>query len=337
MPRAIHHRYDDPLDLIWLDCARAIGLRIARSDEVYASFDGHETLTLSERAHFDADDSLAQLIFHELCHALVAGKRMMLPDWGMTNLDDSDLLQEHACHRLQAALADRHGLRGLFAVTTDHRAYWDTLPIDPLGPGDDPAIPIARDGFERATEGPWAADLERALARTAALAAVMRGLALPSDSLWRTTRPIHASGFPEGGDQAKTCGACAWSHGTNRLRCRQASGRRVAPPMTACVRFEPKLDVEACGRCGACCREGFDRVELTARDLVRKRHPELVSVDGFGAHLARPGGVCVALERADEAAPYRCRVYASRPRACADFPIASDACLVARRRVGLSV
>ena len=84
---------------------------------------------------------------------------------------------------IQAALADLHGLRALFAVTTEHRVYWDALPIDPLGPGEDTAIPVARDAFERATEGPWHAALERALRRTAVLAASMRALPLPDDSL----------------------------------------------------------------------------------------------------------------------------------------------------------
>ncbi|HEY6880418.1 MAG TPA: hypothetical protein VI299_20480, partial [Polyangiales bacterium] len=115
LARTIEHRYDDPLDLIWLDCLRAVGFTLARSSEVYASFDGERTLTLSTREHFDPDDSLAQLIFHELCHALVAGPRgSKTADWGLENVDDRDLLQEHACHRLQASLGDRYGLRGLF-------------------------------------------------------------------------------------------------------------------------------------------------------------------------------------------------------------------------------
>ncbi|MET0341731.1 MAG: YkgJ family cysteine cluster protein [Polyangiales bacterium] len=341
MARVIEHRYDDPLDLVWLDCARTIGLTIARSDEVYASFDGARTLTLSTAAHFDADDSLAQLVFHELCHGLVAGKRMRRQDWGMENVDARDLLQEHACHRLQAALADAHGLRGLFAVTTEHRVYWDALPIDPLGPGDDPAIPLARDAYERATEGPWAAPIAEALTRTAKLAAVMRTLALPADSLWRTTRALHASGFPEGDHAGARCGDCAWSHAApGGVRCRQMrAGKRraLAASLRACVRFEPKLDEAACGACGACCREGFDRVELRARDVVKKRHPKLVAVDGFGAHLPRPDGSCVALTCSEPEAGYRCRIYDDRPRACADFAVGGDACLDARRRVGLSV
>ncbi|HEX5657812.1 MAG TPA: YkgJ family cysteine cluster protein, partial [Polyangiales bacterium] len=275
--------------------------------------------------HFDADDSLAQLIFHELCHALVAGPRgVKRADWGMENVDARDLLQEHACHRLQAALSDRYGLRGLFAVTTDHRSYWDTLGIDPLGPGEDEAIPVARDAFERATVGPWAATLRRALERTQALAASMRELELPADSLWRRTRPLHASGFPVG-DHGQ-CGECAWKHGT---RCRQARKGRIADDMRACVRFEPAL---ACEPCGACCREAFDRVEIGKRERVQPVLKALVVVDGFGPHLPRPQGRCVALE------PHanRCTIYEDRPRSCADFAVGGDACLTARRRVGLS-
>lgn len=325
MARTIEHRYDDPLDLIWLECLRAVGLELERSPEVYASFDGARTLTLSTREHFDADDSLAQLIFHELCHALVSGPRgLRLSDWGMENVDQRDLLQEHACLRLQAALADRYGLRGLFAVTTDHRSYWDQLGIDPLSPGDDDdAVPIARDALDRATRGPWATALRSALARTRALAAVMRELELPANSLWRRTRPLHASGFPLG-DQG-TCGECAW-HGT---RCRQAPKARVAASMQACVRFERALDCEACG---ACCRGAFDRVELRKREPVRPALKALVVVDVFGPHLPRPAQRCVAL--APDA--NRCTIYEDRPRACADFAIGGDACLVARRRVGLS-
>jgi Fe-S-cluster containining protein len=57
----------------------------------------------------------------------------------------------------------------------------------------------------------------------------------------------------------------------------------------------------------------------------------------YGLSLPRPGGLCVALEgERATAGPYRCRIYADRPRSCADFAVTSDACLEARRRVGLS-
>jgi hypothetical protein len=342
VPRRIDSRYDDPLDLVWLACARALGIEVVRSDGVYASFDGDRTLTLSTREHFDADDSLAQLILHELCHALVAGpERASRSDWGMENVDQRDLLEEHACHRLQAKLADRHGLRDFFAVTTEHRAYWDALPADPLAPGRDPAIPRAREAYARATRGPWSAPIERALEQSARIATLVRATEPGPESLWARSRALHQSGLPLGDDPALRCGDCGFSfRDAGLLRCRKTRalpehrGRRVAPEAQACTRFEPKLDAHACAQCGACCREAFDRVDVRPRDLVKKHHPQLVAVDGFGAHLARPGGRCVALEH--PGGVYRCRIYTERPRACADFEIAGDACLTARRRVGLS-
>jgi hypothetical protein len=343
MTRVVRHRYDDPLDLVWLGCARECGIEIVRSSEVYASWNGAGTLTLSTAAHFDADDSLAQLIFHELCHALVAGPAgVRRHDWGMENVDARDLLQEHACHRLQAALADRHGLRALFAVTTEHRTYWDALPVDPLAPGDDPAIALARDGLERALSGPWAGPLAAALSRSARMAELVRESGVESDALWGLTQPLHASGFPLHKDVSTRCDGCAWLYEDRGVpRCRHTRkgeherGRRVGRDAQGCVRFEASFDAAECGGCGACCRQGFDRVEVRASDLVRKRHPELVSKDGYGEHLARPGGHCVALEGGGAGA-YRCRVYAERPRSCADFAVRGDACLAARRRVGLS-
>ena len=53
--------------------------------------------------------------------------------------------------------------------------------------------------------------------------------------------------------------------------------------------------------------------------------------------VPRPNGICVGLDGNGEAAnPYRCRHYETRPKNCADFEVAGDACLLARRRVGLS-
>jgi hypothetical protein len=319
--RRIDSRYDDPLDLVWLACARELGLEVVRSDGVYASFDGERTLTLSTREHFDADDSLAQLILHEVCHALVAGpERARRSDWGMENIDARDLLDEHACHRVQAALADRHGLRDFFAVTTEHRAYWDALPADPLAPGRDPAIARAREAYARALRGPWSGPIAQALEQTARIAELVRATQPDANSLWARARALHESGLPLGDDPARRCGDCGFSFvEAGLLRCRktralpQRRGRRVSPAAQACVRFEPKLDAQACARCGACCREAFDRVDVRARDLIKRRHPQLVAVDGFGAHLARPGGSCVALEREQQG--YRCRIYAERPRA----------------------
>jgi hypothetical protein len=341
-PRAIAHRYDDPLDLVWLDAAAKLGMRVERSGAAYASWDGCSTLSVARHEDLDPDDSLAQLIFHEICHALVAGPagRSQL-DWGLDNQSERDLVFEHACHRVQAAIAARHGLRDFFAVTTEWRPYWEALPSDPIAPSDDPAVPLARAALARADAAPYAAVLAEAMASTASIADVVRGLA-PADSLFRTTRARHPSGFLQNPDSGVRCGACAWSHaaGGRALRCRQASraGReslRVFADTLACERYEPKLSAESCRSCGACCREGFDRVDVRPRDAIRKHHPMLVHEDTWGLHLPRPGGRCVALDT-DAEHGHRCRVYPERPKSCREFAVGGDACLEARRRVGLS-
>jgi len=346
MTREVNRVYRDPLDEIWLATAPPVGIEVVRSDAAYASYDGQGKLTISVSAAFDADDSLAQMILHELCHALVNGpSALRRVDFGLHNEDERDLVREHACHRLQAALAGKYGLRDFMAVTTDHRAYWDALPADPLAPGDDPAIELARDAHKRARAGAWGKALDAALAATAKIADAARGFSV-EPSLWQTTRPLHASGFPLGRDPGQRCAQCAWAYragpGTKALRCHQTrSGTtiasRVRPADRACERFEPKLGKHACAPCGACCRQGFDLVQVRVRDPIRKRHPELVHEDRHGFSLPRPNGLCVALVGDGGAAtPYRCRVYRDRPRACADFELGGDACLQARRRVGLS-
>ncbi|MFI5306443.1 MAG: YkgJ family cysteine cluster protein [Polyangiales bacterium] len=346
-PRASSRLYVDPVDEIWLATARKLGLRVRRSDAAYASYDGRGELTIATSEHFDADDSLAQIVLHELCHALVSGKdALQSVDWGLSNTDEHDLVREHACHRLQAALSNRYGLRGLFAVTTDHRPYWDALPEDPLAPGDDLAIELAREAWQRARGGAIGEAVHSALAATAKVADAVRPFS-GERSLWGDTVALHASGFPLGRDESKRCENCAWmfSAGPGRAvtRCRQTRkgagsiARRVAPADRACERFEPKLSIDGCGSCGACCREGFDLVPVRPRDAIRKRHPELVRESRHGAFLPRPEGHCVALDGdGDAATPYRCRVYGNRPSACVEFEVGGDACLLARRRVGLS-
>jgi hypothetical protein len=340
--RNIRHRYQDPLDVIWLRAAERLGLKVSRSAEVYASFDGEHTLTLSQASDFDADDSLAQLIFHELCHALVAGRDgRKREDWGLDNTSERDLVVEHACHRVQAALAAPFGLREFFAVTTEWRDYWDSLPTDPLASADDPALPLARRAYGEAKSAPFDEVLTEALDATATIASLARRAA-STDSLWSTTRERHASGFLAHAQSELRCKGCAWSRNSGkRLACRQAerAGRpnvRLDADLAACEHWEPRLDEASCRECGACCHAGFDRVELRRNDPLKKRHPELVHQDHFGVFIPRPEGRCLALVGDGKASPYRCRVYEDRPRSCAEFAIAGAACLTARRRVGVS-
>lgn len=340
--RSISHTYTDPLDLIWLEAAQGLGMRVVRTDRVYASWDGTSTLSLSCPSGLDADDSLAQLIFHEICHALVAGPAgRARPDWGLDNTGQSDLVLEHACHRVQAALARGYGLREFFAVTTEWRPYWDSLPEDPLGSTDDPALFPARRAYSAASQAPYADALQNALTRTARIAEIVRTIA-PQDSLWRLTRERHPSGFLRHSDSSTSCGQCAWyRRGSRGFSCLQAArvGRRnltITSREVGCEHWEPRLTQESCKSCGACCREGFDRVELRRNDQTQKRHPQLVATDRFGPFLPRPGGRCVALSGDGSGEHYRCTVYSERPRACAEFEVGGEACLTARRRAGLT-
>ena len=332
----LDRRYQDPLDLIWIHAAARLGMRVVRSEEVYAAWDGRAELTLTASGGFDPDDSLAQLIFHEICHALTEGpERVHVVDWGLENTDRRDLVREHACHRVQAALADPFGLRELLAVTTVYRPYYDALPPEPLAPGADPAIPIARAGHRRGVSGPWAAPIAEALRATAQLAAIVAPFA-PPESLWRLARPPHPTALGPGDDPTRLCGGCAWAQPSDEgLRCVVAAGAIVQADWMGCKHHEAPLDAAACGRCGACCREAFHQVSVEDGAALYTESPELIAHDEYGAHLPRPGGRCVLLRGDGQAAPYLCARYAARPSACAEFEPGGESCREARRRLGL--
>lgn len=346
--RPITHQYRDPIELIWLRAVSDLGLRVERSADVFAAYDGKGNLTIGDDSDFDADDCLAQMIFHEICHWLVAGRRgYHLEDWGLSNLDDRDVVFEYAAIRLQAALAGPYGLRPFMAVTTDWRAYWNALPDDPLKAGEDPAIEIAQEAFHLSKFEPFAPVLERALSATAAIADIVRDQVPGEDqqsSLWSVTRSRHRLGALINQADDLRCGDCAWAiQGENKLGCRQhVDENDVLPEVDAneraCERWEKMFSIEDCGSCGACCRQGFDVLGVAADDPFLQKHANLVQIRDDGEScVPRPEGVCVALDGdGPMAAPYRCRCYETRPRNCADFEVRGAACLVARRRVGLS-
>lgn len=187
--RKIKRQYTDALDVVWTTAASRLGFQVIRSNEVFASSDGKGTITLSTQGEFDADDSLAQLIFHELCHAIVEGPESLHKrDWGLKNTDESDLIREHACHRVQAALSQQFGLREFFGVTTEWRSYYDSLPVDPLQISSDPASQIAAKAMERFIESSWRSEIEQALTATAMIAGVVKEFVGP-ESLWATFQP----------------------------------------------------------------------------------------------------------------------------------------------------
>jgi hypothetical protein len=182
--RIIDKSYSDPVDLIWIHAAAEMGMRIERSAEVNVSWNGRGVLTIGTPETLDPDDCLAQMILHEACHALCEGPESLhKPDWGLESFDPAKRVHEHACLRLQAALADQYGMRSFFAATTMFRSYYDRLPANPLEDGDEASLAMAKTAWQRAQHGPWAAALHDALRRTAAIARLLQGLTTEA-SLW---------------------------------------------------------------------------------------------------------------------------------------------------------
>lgn len=349
------HRYLDPLAQVWLTCAARVGYRVVRTQDAYASCDGRKTLLIAEDAALDPDDCLAQMILHELCHALVEGEAgESRQDWGLDNRSARDIWREHACLRLQAYLAGNVGLREFFAPTTDFRlTFWKSLPADPFsapaeqGDRRERSSVAARLGAWRASQPRWAQPLRDALNASAAIAAVVTesaGFATDAmPSLWRTTESWptqHPSGVAPVANyhHSHGCADCAWSFRMRGgLRCRCACTVRLQDDAPACVQWEPASELD-CRNCGACCREAYDAVEIGDREVVLKRHPELVITTDTHHKMKRNGDRCAALLGGSEVdQTYTCSIYADRPRSCRDFTLGSANCLDARRRVGLSL
>lgn len=356
------HYYQDPLAQLWIAGAEGIGFRVVRSAEVYASTDGRGTLLIGIDEILDPDDSLAQMIFHELCHALVEGEAGEAQvDWGLDNRTKHHRWREHACLRLQAYLAGSVGLRAFLAPTTDFRvSFWQTLPDDALtataaqGGRREPSCVAARRAVWRAAQPRWA-PLRQALNATAAIAAAMAHAAVPVPavrpaasaaqlvSLWSTVGPVpepHPAGHSSVAHYyaERHCADCAWGQTVRgTLRCRHAPAVRLPASAPACLRWEPAAELD-CAQCGACCREAYDAVEVAPRDAVAKRHPALVVRQDGRCKLVRHGERCAALRGGEiPTAAYHCEIYADRPRTCREFTRGSVNCLNARQRVGLSL
>ncbi len=176
--------YIDPVDAVWLHAASEMGMQVKRDPNVFASWDGRGTLSIGVPESLDADDCLAQMVLHEVCHALVEGPAaIQQPDWGIRIDDPTQRVREHACLRLQAALTTPHGLRQILAATTTFRKYYDALPEDPLAAGDDPAIAMAVEGWKRAVDGSWTEQIQTALTATSLIANAIQ-YAVNTDCLW---------------------------------------------------------------------------------------------------------------------------------------------------------
>lgn len=371
-PRSVSARYVDPLAHIWLSAASELGLRIARDPRGYATTDGKGQLTIAPDEELDADDCLAQIVLHELCHALVQGERSFeRPDWGLENDDAQDgyagdTVREQACLRVQAALLRPYGLRGLLGPTTDFRSFYDGLPSDPLdGDAADPALPLARQGMARAVRPPFRRPLLNALRATADVhaasakagmprydaAAALGQKEVPRTALWllHPPPPRHPSGLPmhdgiHAAAAGATCQGCIFSAPPVRKkggwRCHytgstEVPGRGVPPDSPACALYRQNLD---CQLCAACCRSAYDLVPLTRREPAAARHPQLIETRGRELYIRRDTTKkqCAALDGDFDAGDQvRCTIYADRPSTCRDFAAGSASCVEARCRVGL--
>jgi hypothetical protein len=328
------------LDRLWQDAASRCGFAIERGTAAYATTDGRGTIHIGAPETLDADDSLAQLVLHELCHALTQGEPSFgQPDWGLDNTSDRDAVAEEACLRLQAELSGRHGLRAAMTPTTEWRTYYQQLSAHPLLA----ATPAEEEPCARARAGEAVAErtgISLVLAETLAATANLLASAAGADQPATTGVPQHPLGFPLGpADQS--CGSCAWRYlggrGPAVDRCRQSvgevgDGRRVRLEYPACERWEAPVD---CLTCGACCREAYHSVSVSLRDPVVWKQPGLIVREGHRWSLLRAGDRCAALE-SESPGQFHCRIYEDRPRTCRDFEQGGRHCLTARRRVGLS-
>jgi hypothetical protein len=141
--------------------------------------EGDGILHLGERSSLDPDDSVLQMVFHEICHWITNGvESAEARDWGFA-LDDALDPREHACQRLQAYLAQQYGLRDMLGATGDFRQYWDRIPVDPTEPIDPGAWEaqvsvFTQRAISRAEKAPFATPLARALRATAAIRAEIK-------------------------------------------------------------------------------------------------------------------------------------------------------------------
>jgi hypothetical protein len=172
--RPILSRYVDPCELVWLSTAQRVGLHIRRSPLVFSATDGSGRLQLSTRDDLDADDCLAQMLLHEICHWCTNGEETLHErDWGFA-LDGPTDPREHAALRLQAWLADQVGLRTMFGPTGVYRQYYEQIPDDPTEPIDESewercVVAAAIDAIARIQTQPWQPHVSQAMQATAAL------------------------------------------------------------------------------------------------------------------------------------------------------------------------
>jgi hypothetical protein len=154
------------IDEIWLHAAGQLGFAVIRSESAYASTDGRGTIIVGTDDTLDIDDCVAQLVFHELCHALVEGEsKLQEIDWGLENTNERDISREYSALRLQAHLSDSAELRTYMPPTTQWRPYYESLPNIAID-GNDEAADVVRAVIRSSLFARWEPILLGALAST---------------------------------------------------------------------------------------------------------------------------------------------------------------------------
>ena len=115
-------RSTDPL---WVELLAAVGFRLARRSTSYVWYDGAGEVAVAPDDELDVDDTLAQILLHELVHFLVQGESSRAEaDWGLDNLTDRDAYLEEAALVLQLRILREAGLERVLVPTTDFRGYY---------------------------------------------------------------------------------------------------------------------------------------------------------------------------------------------------------------------
>ena len=332
--RDVKYKYNDPLDQLWKHTAENIGFKIERTKDAFATYDGENTLYLSITEDLDADDSLAQMILHEICHSLIEGAASFrMRDWGLENESYKDVEREHACLRLQAFLLQRHGLRDVFAPTTEHRSFYDALEENPLKNINLKSVRLAKLGVQSSEKKPWNPHLQQALLSTEH---IVRASVSPTGEfkhslfgLLKKQVPSHDTKLL--GQLGHCCGQCIWFEGGF---CKQAN-QTTLKENQSCERFESQID---CQNCGACCGKAYHSVTVSKEEQSITKHPELFVKRSDYVELKRKNGACIALTGTiDKKSSQACSIYDDRPSCCKEFTQGNSNCLEARRRVGLSL
>ena len=176
---------------------------------------------------------------------------------------------------------------------------------------------------------------EAALSATAAFASAVRR-SPRVDSLWDPTQAAARERLPPAARRpAQPAGlahGCSW-RGRAAAAALPADARRRRFRRAASIRATALRALRAQARRGCVCGlrrvlpRGFrSRAGARARPMAR-RHPRLVHSRSSRSARSSSAGAASRSTATVGRAPYRCRVYADRPRACAEFAVGGDACL----------